>query len=73
MGKDFKQIKDDEGNIIEECQYLNDLRHGKRVLFGKNGIKLGEANYLEGKLNGKSLEWYENGAKAVEAGFKDDK
>ena len=69
MKIEIKHIKDEAGNLIEECHYLNGLRHGNRTLWSKDGNKLAEAQYVEGKLNGKNSGWYENGVKSLETCF----
>ena len=55
-----------DGQIKQEYETINGIKHGKLTLYFKNGrIKI-ESNYVQGQPEGIYKEWYENGQLAEE-------
>lgn len=51
-----------EGELFEEAETVNGVKHGKSVLFYRSGARLGEDNFCNGLLEGESWSYYESGA-----------
>jgi len=51
---------DDQGRLLDEINFLNDLEEGLSVRY-KQGIKWIEENFKEGKQDGEWKEYYING------------
>ena len=47
------------------------LRHGKGILYYKNGKKMYEGDYSEGIANGKGIKYYKNGKKLYEGDYSE--
>ncbi|MBC8644860.1 hypothetical protein H9W95_14925 [Flavobacterium lindanitolerans] len=45
-------VKDKNGRIISDNNYVNGLRHGKQIAYGPTGAPTSERNYYSGKPNG---------------------
>lgn len=45
-------VKDKNGRIISDNNYVNGLRHGKQIAYGPTGTPTSERNYYSGKPNG---------------------
>jgi len=52
-----------------ECEYINDMKHGKEIIYYKNGNKKEECDYICDKKHGKEIMYYENGNKKEECDY----
>lgn len=69
--KETKRKFDSERNLLEECEYVNGIKHGKWISYHLNGTKKHEAEYRDGKLHGHLRNWDEDGGKILDANLKD--
>src|SRR5687768_14985962 len=54
------------GQIKQEYQTVDGLKHGKFILYFENGKIAIESNYFQGQSQGSYKEWYEDGKLAEE-------
>ena len=57
---------DEEGYLVNEVEYLNDMKHGKWIIYYKNGKIKSITFYKLDKLDGSKTTYYENGKKQSE-------
>ncbi len=62
-----KVKKNDEGQVLEECEYLGDLIHGKRIIWHPSNVKISETDFVLGEMDGQHTSWYLNGNVALQA------
>lgn len=65
---EVKRRYDDNGELIEESQYIHGMKNGRETLW-YNGVMIVDANYRDGKLDGMCIEWNESGNKICESYF----
>jgi len=63
-GKEYYE----NGNIRRTSNYKNDVKHGKHILFRKNGKKLIQEEFIDGYIVHYAM-WYENGNNKAEKYF----
>jgi len=62
-----KVKKNDEGKLLEECDYLGELMHGKRIIWHPSGVKISETDFVQGVMQGEHISWYLTGQIALKA------
>ena len=62
----------ENGVVIEEAEYDNDLLHGKRKLFYDSGEVMIEENYVQGQFQDWYRSFYENGQVELEGKYIDN-
>lgn len=62
-----KVKKNDEGKLVEECEYLGELMHGKRTIWHPSGVKISETDFIQGVMQGEHISWYLTGHIALKA------
>jgi len=63
----IKIKKDEQGNLVEECEYLGDKIHGTRTIWHPTGVKISETSFKNGIMQGKHTSWYLSGQTALDA------
>ncbi len=63
---------DQNGKVIWEKEWKNNLPDGKSVEYYPGGLPKSEINYVAGKKNGPARFYNESGAKAMEGSYLDD-
>jgi antitoxin component YwqK of YwqJK toxin-antitoxin module len=61
-----------DGKVIAEKEWKNDLEDGICKEYYPTGIKKNEVSYTEGKRNGQAVFYDENGLKSMEGSYLDD-
>ena len=51
----------DNGNVLSQVHYVDDIRDGSSRNYHKNGFLMDEVFYLKGKMSGISVSYYDNG------------
>jgi len=63
----------ENGNLKDEYEMLDGLKHGKAVTYYDNGQLLSESNWKDDKEDGLSKEYHENGVLDIESNWKEGK
>lgn len=51
-----------DGELLEESEFVNGFRHGKRIIYFKSGARRIEDNFVMGMREGEAQIFYESGA-----------
>ena len=60
-GSGFKKKYDDEGWLLYECPYINQLKNGIKKEYNEDGDILFEGEYVNNELTGKVKKYHKNG------------
>lgn len=58
---EVREIRDEQGRLIGEAEYVNGKRHGKLHIWTSQGVLVQESHFRKGEYDGPYQTWWDNG------------